>query len=398
MAAGAVSRPEESSIAVTAATAVEACALRLETARIPALDGLRGMAILLVLAWHGIFQVQLESKTISRLLSIGSLSWSGVDLFFVLSGFLIGGILLDAKDSPRYFSTFYIRRAYRILPLYALLAGAMVLTRSPFLPAWIRQSSPDPVPLWSYVTFTQNIWMAVTASFGSVIMSATWSLAIEEQFYLTSPILIRNLTYPVLARGLIATVLLVPLLRTVLCFYLPHGGFASYVLMPCRADDLCMGVLVAMLTRDRALWARVRAQRRMLFWIAGTLAIPLAYFSWRQYGPYSRPMVTIGYSLLGIFYTCWLIVALTASGPVRRLLCQKRLMQLGTIAYCAYLLHLPMIEFWVRLLRQRFSGGAAVDFAAGLLGIGLTLGIAAWSWKVFERPLLRKGHAYKYQD
>src|SRR5581483_3769576 len=99
MAAGAVSRPEESSIAVTAATAVEACALRLETARIPALDGLRGIAILLVLAWHGIFQVQLESKPISRLLSIGSLSWSGVDLFFVLSCFLIGGILLDAKDS-----------------------------------------------------------------------------------------------------------------------------------------------------------------------------------------------------------------------------------------------------------------------------------------------------------
>ena len=90
--------------------------------RIPALDGLRGIAILLVLLRHAIFGVtsvqglEAHSRLVSALLTAGQLSWSGVDLFFVLSGFLIGGILLDARPSLRYFQTFYIRRAYRILP------------------------------------------------------------------------------------------------------------------------------------------------------------------------------------------------------------------------------------------------------------------------------------------
>ena len=97
--------------------------------RIPALDGLRGIAILLVLLRHAIFGVtsvqgiEAHSRFASFVIACGQLSWSGVDLFFVLSGFLIGGILLDARSSPRYFQTFYIRRAYRILPLYFLVIG-----------------------------------------------------------------------------------------------------------------------------------------------------------------------------------------------------------------------------------------------------------------------------------
>src|SRR5580698_6917955 len=90
------------------------------SARIPALDGLRGVAILLVLLYHAVFQFQPDSIFLLRLLTLGRLTWSGVDLFFVLSGFLIGGILLDVRDSPCYFETFYIRRAFRILPLYGI--------------------------------------------------------------------------------------------------------------------------------------------------------------------------------------------------------------------------------------------------------------------------------------
>jgi len=99
------------------------------SARIPALDGLRGIAIGLVLLRHAIFGVtsvegiETHSPFTSALVACGQLTWSGVDLFFVLSGFLIGGILLDARPSPRYFQTFYIRRAYRILPLYLVVVG-----------------------------------------------------------------------------------------------------------------------------------------------------------------------------------------------------------------------------------------------------------------------------------
>src|SRR6266699_1359888 len=87
------------------------------SARSPELDGLRGLAILLVLFYHAVFELQPSSTLLSHAIVVGRLAWSGVDLFFVLSCFLIGGILLDVRTSPRYFKTFYFRRAYRILPL-----------------------------------------------------------------------------------------------------------------------------------------------------------------------------------------------------------------------------------------------------------------------------------------
>ena len=398
MAVGAVSRPARTSLSINPSqVGSRDFALVSSRSRIPALDGLRGIAILLVLLWHGIFQIQPNSRVLARLLTLGSLSWSGVDLFFVLSGFLIGGILLDARNSSRYFQTFYLRRAYRILPLYGVLVLAQVVTRLSFLPGWIAQSATDPVPLWSYLTFTQNIRMAVIAGFGSLVMSATWSLAIEEQFYLTSPFLVRKLNNSALVRVLLVIILAASLLRAFLYFRFHHGGFASYVLMPCRADDLCLGVLVAMLMRDQRIWPRLLASRRRIYALTGILVLPLVYFSWQHYGPYSQPMVIAGFSLLGLFYTGCLFAAITADGKVRRVLCNRRLIQLGSLAYCTYLFHLPLIEFCDRLLRRRSpSAGPMTDVVAGVFGITLTLILAAVSWKYFETPLLRRGHAHKY--
>jgi peptidoglycan/LPS O-acetylase OafA/YrhL len=119
------------------------------------------------------------------------LGWSGVDLFFVLSGFLIGGILLDNRASPRYFRTFYVRRAFRILPVYVLL----------LVPFWSARSSvgtsgsvavatllEGEIPAWSYGLFVQNLFMAAIGDFGAQWTGITWSLAVEEQFYLVLPL------------------------------------------------------------------------------------------------------------------------------------------------------------------------------------------------------------------
>src|SRR5271163_530813 len=101
------------------------------TRRIPQLDGIRGTAILLVIIWHFVVVPVTQAPhqgEIGRIVAhIGLLTWSGVDLFFVLSGFLIGGILIDARDSPNYFSTFYVRRVFRILPIYLLVVVAYAL-------------------------------------------------------------------------------------------------------------------------------------------------------------------------------------------------------------------------------------------------------------------------------
>lgn len=134
--------------------------------RVPELDGLRGLAILLVLIWHyGLAVLKIPIGLFAGpLILILNLAWSGVDLFFVLSGFLIGGILLDNREAPYYFKAFYTRRIFRIFPLYFMwlaifaLVVLLALPSAPATPAaWLWGS---PLPWWSYVTFTQNFVMS----------------------------------------------------------------------------------------------------------------------------------------------------------------------------------------------------------------------------------------------
>ncbi len=368
--------------------------------RIPALDGLRGIAILLVLLCHAVFvELHSSSKLLSPLLIVGRLTWSGVDLFFVLSGFLIGGILLDAKGSPRYFKTFYVRRAYRILPPYAVAVALFSLRYflSHGSAGPLGSFSPSSIPWLSYVTFTQNLWMAWLATFGVGTMAATWSLAVEEQFYLTVPFVIRKIGRSRLTFVLVAVVVAAPLLRTMLRLFFHNSGLACYVLMPCRADALSLGVLSAVLVRTARSWEFLLAHRSALCWVTGLFclgSIALAFGG----DPDSAIMTTIGYSWLALFYTGCLLIAVTgASVTMQRVLCNRALMQLGVLAYCTYLLHLPLMEAGRRLLGLRFSYSfISIHFIGGLIGVLLTLIVAKLSWIYFEKPLLRRAHAYKY--
>jgi peptidoglycan/LPS O-acetylase OafA/YrhL len=369
--------------------------------RIPALDGLRGIAILLVLLWHGVFGVGS-----SNLLAVGKLSWSGVDLFFVLSGFLIGGILLDARDSKAFFKTFYVRRAFRILPLYGLIIGLYGLYRLRYLfPASGGFPPGVGIPLASYLSFTQNFWMAYLGAWGSTIVMATWSLAVEEQFYLTIPILIRKLQRSRLTLVLILIVIGAPLLRIFLLFKLPHGNLADYLLMPCRADALCLGVLSAILVRSRRGWDFLLARRTLLYFVTSGLLMVLGWFSYKQYGQTSTPMVTFGFSVLALFYTCCLLIALMKTKISERMLCNRRLMELGGIAYCVYLVHTPLIVAGHRLIpicipflrKLSILHVLGIELLlGGLVGIVVSVAIAKISWHFFEQPLLRRGHAYKF--
>ncbi len=363
--------------------------------RIPVLDGLRGLAILLVLLWHGVFQFESRRRILSTLLMFGRLSWSGVDLFFVLSGFLIGGILLDVKNSAHYFQTFYLRRAYRIVPIYALVLAVYVIGRH-LLPVHIPMFADfweGSIPSLAYATFAQNFWMARAGSFGPVAMIVTWSLAVEEQFYLTVPTVVRTLSRFQLVCVLGLVVLMAPILRSLLFLNFNHGDFAAYVLMPCRADGLSLGVLSALLVRDERVSKILLSKRTILCGVAGMLLAVLVWLSYQRYNELSRPMVTYGYSVLAVFYTCCLLIALTSNGWVRRVLSNRWLTKLGGIAYCTYLLHLPLMEASVRLLG--LTAGPKI-VVGRLLGCAEALVIAILSWRFFEEPMLRRGHAHKY--
>ncbi len=366
------------------------------SARIPALDGLRGIAIVLVLMRHSVFGMATSSKLLAVLLAVGQLTWSGVDLFFVLSGFLIGGILLDARDSPRYFRAFYIRRAYRIFPLYGIVTGLFLIHHLQFhvLPGPIGNVSPLTIPWWSYVTLTQNFWMAQQGWYGAVAMAATWSLAVEEQFYLTIPLLIRLIRPRRLPYVLLSVVVGAPLIRIALRYLLPHGDYACYILMPCRADALCMGVLSAMLVRNERAWNLLQHNLRLLYSMTLVLLAGMALMTYRGYEQFSLPMTTFGYSVLGLFYAGCLLIAISTPDK-RGVLCNPMLMGVGTLAYCTYLVHLPMIQASRRLLEMRWSADKAW-LPGGMLGVAFSLIIASLSWKYFEKPLLRRGHKYVY--
>ena len=156
------------------------------SSRLPELDGLRGFAILLVVFFHYFSNNQVSPGTWqSYALLPLRLFWSGVDLFFVLSGFLIGGILLDTKGDRTYFQKFYLRRSRRILPVYfiwfILFIAGLKVTQA------IGSSTLKPIfnsdlPTFSYSIFLQNFFTALRLSHGAQWMGVTWSLAVEEQF------------------------------------------------------------------------------------------------------------------------------------------------------------------------------------------------------------------------
>ena len=373
------------------------------SSRIPELDGLRGLAILLVLAWHypvNLLQGHTEYG-LSFFAMAGRLTWSGVDLFFVLSGFLIGGILLDARDSPRYFKVFYIRRFCRIVPIYAVLCilfwtlaglGHSYLWHGRL---WTFGFS---MPWYSYATFTQNFWMWRFGTFGARGMSATWSLAVEEQFYLTLPLLIRIVPRPRLGHVLGGLILSAPLLRMCLAFLPMHSQLGAYVLMPCRADSLLLGVLAALLLRRSDVRAYLAGHQRLLNLSLLALFLGVVLFTLNDWDVFSSEMTLGGYTWLALFYLCLLLIAVTQKDHiVSRALRNSQLRSLGAIAYGTYLFHLPILGLSFALLRRH--GPAFItssDAEVAFLALAFTFALATLSWRFFEKPIVNLSHAQKF--
>ena len=390
--------------APVAARGAEAAVARLSGGRrVPELDGLRGVAILLVVVWH-YFGCMVEARPGSPLayaMTAFRMTWSGVDLFLVLSGFLIGGILLDVKESPNYFATFYTRRVYRIFPLYylyfalfcaAYLTGA-ASTAGPTAELW-----KNPLPLWSYALFLQNFHMAAHGDTGPRAIGMTWSLAVEEQFYLVFPLLVRFLPRRAIAWTLALVVLAAPLLRVIL-YYGAHLNLAPYVLMPCRADALGLGALLAFLFRDP--WFRERLSRvsnRPLLLPGALLAVALAFLTFKNAGAGTALAGGVGQSVLAVSYGWLLVVTLSGRAAVLERVLRGRLLQvLGRLSYGIYIYHEAVNGLCHAALGGRDTRiNDAASLALTLVAIVATVAVAELSFRFFEAPLLRRGHAHVY--
>lgn len=361
--------------------------------RIPGLDGVRGLAILLVVLWHYVS----EHKTHygfhgqqSDFLVPLNLAWSGVDLFFVLSGFLIGGILYEAKGSNSYYRTFYLRRCYRIFPLYFVWL-ALFLVGLYGTQQHVTLFNHE-LPVWPYFLFFQNFFIAPNHTFGPGWMLATWSLAVEEQFYLILPFAIRNLTSKGIVRLTVGAILFAPLLRSVLYLMLGNS-YGPYTLLPCRADALGAGVLLAMACRNRKAWEWLVSHRKGIAVTFVVLGSGLLVFIVH---PRERLLNTFGYSWLAMFYASLLLLVLVNPGQMERLVFRNPLLvKLGTVAYAVYIFHQGINGLYQDLLRGKLPASWA--WCTTILALATVVVLAEISWRVIERPLIQRAHSkYRY--
>ena len=377
----------------------DAAAAAPRAGHLPALDGLRGLAILLVMLTH--FTVVQGGPVIDRVVGMaGRFGWSGVDLFFVLSGFLITGILLDNKGRPHYFRNFYARRTLRIFPLYyAFIFFATIVV--PSLPyAWTSdfQLTGWTTPLyWLYLS---NFPVAFTADGANDLIGLTWSLAIEEQFYLVWPVLVLLLS----RRALLWTCAgaIVVSIATRSAFVLAGADrLYAYVLTPCRMDGLAVGCVVALVLKNGRAGVAQRARELLPVakWLglACAAAVVAIVGYHRTTGFVGGPGQSIGYTVIAVLFACVLVVVLASarSGFASRVFTQGWLMTLGKYSYALYLFHMGIH----RLVREHFYGPEDFHTLWGsrlpgqvifyFICTSLSFVAAVISWNLLERHFLR---------
>jgi peptidoglycan/LPS O-acetylase OafA/YrhL len=335
---------------------------------IDALDGLRALAIGLVLLYHLTPMRNSDLGVRSLLFKIADIGWSGVDLFFVLSGFLITSKLLEARDDVHRYRDFYVRRALRILPLYYGVLAIVLLAGMPPL----RNALPY---ILYYVNFIQyplptDSWLPV---------GHFWSLAVEEQFYLVWPAVIfagRRRA----AAICIAIAIAAPLLR----FFLASSGatwIATYTWTPCRADGLAMGALIAIAGTSRRLaWSLIAAVSPFLAWTAWRhKADAVVINTFTPEGILLRTLLPLAVSLL---FAAVLMLTLEFRP---RILGLAPLRSIARYSYGIYVFH-----FMIMPALQRMVPGANNDSLVLLVvGSALSYGLAVVSYHAYESVFLR---------
>ena len=363
-------------------------------AHLPTLDGVRAIAIVGVLLYHATLGLRAEGAAGSALLTLAGAGWMGVDLFFVLSGFLITGILLETKGSDGYYRTFAVRRALRILPVYyaallLLLLGSLLLRGALAAEgAALREAQG-----W-YWLHAANLLVARHGFTPLMHTGHFWSLAVEEQFYLAWPLVVALCSVDRLRRACVALIVGALAVRIALVWHAGESFVESaYVLPIARLDALALGAWLAVVARApgglEAAWPRVRA--------LGLLGVALLAAHWAltgtlQWGPW--PMQTLGYTAAALASVAVVAAAARATGWLRTVLASGPLRYVGRRSYALYVVHFPLI--WIAShagLSRRAAGRFVGSEPAGavlwtLLLVAASVLLAEASWRAIERPCL----------
>jgi peptidoglycan/LPS O-acetylase OafA/YrhL len=371
--------------------------------RTPELDGVRGIAVLFVVIYHlFIYSIIASPKSpLAYLVKILTpLTVSGVDLFFVLSGFLIGGILLDNRDSPNYFRVFYTRRIFRILPLYFTWLFLFYILRAVASGSSFEQLFVNRIPTWHFWVFTQNFALANLGTANPSYLTVTWSLAIEEQFYLLAPLAIFVTPPAYLVRVLLVILFSGVMVRTAIASFTALSPFPFiYETTYTRLDGLLCGILCAILVRNGKAVSWLKCNH--LYLRVGSFGVVIAIVLVASSGlAVLTRKLQLQYLFFAVGYSAILLSILTQSKSwAANLVRWRPIQQLGILAYGIYLFH----SFINEAIHLTFRGkGADVNSMMGVLlslsAFSLTIIIAHYSWVYFERPLVNRVREFNYQS
>lgn len=352
----------------------------MQRTRIPELDGIRGLAALAVVIAHYFGE---PAHGISAL----TVGWIGVSVFFVLSGFLIGGIIDQNHTAPNFLKVFYVRRGARILPVYfAVCLLTLWTARLTHGHAW----SDTPFPAWVYAVFGQNIALPVWSGGGRWLLP-TWTLAVEEQFYLVLPMIFLFAPRRFLAHILIALWLCAPLVRMAGL----DNPYAALTLLPSRMDLLLSGVLAAMLNTRFDL-SRHLLVLRLIPLVCVLMLLGLA--AGARFAGWDEALTVLNPSLLGVGVSAFLL-SLVHGAPEARRYGSPALQYFGAISYALYLVHQPVSGLLHGLiLDARPDIATPEQIGVSLLAVACSIGLATASWRWLEGPCLAWGRSFRFGE
>jgi peptidoglycan/LPS O-acetylase OafA/YrhL len=369
-----------------------------------ALDGVRGIAVLMVLLHHLQYVIPNPSAGWDIVKAVFYIGWTGVDLFFVLSGFLITSILLDTRSASNYFQSFYARRALRIFPLYYGVLGGILLIDVLAGSAWLHWMLPVSADRKLYFVFLQNWWLLLHGKPHANMIGHFWSLAVEEQFYLMWSVCVWLAPPRRLWKLCVAFFLGTLILRVgVVALAGPSQHLLENTFM--RLDTLLAGAGCAILVRHRDVLARV--ERRLgLIAIGAFLAVELILIRGEELFHASTYTESVGFSLIAIGFSTLVLHSYLGRNPDslgQKILCSGWLTRFGRYSYGIYVYHVPILLVAERLLRPALpvifrSPWTALLYVAAV--IGLSFLVAMISYELCEKRFLAYKHRFapRYSD
>ncbi len=361
--------------------------------RVPELDGVRGLAILLVIAFHTFKRADAftENPILHQISAFTQIGWAGVDVFFVLSGFLITGILLKTRENPHYFKNFYVRRILRIFPLYYLVIIALLI----FLPQLDDGPGQKTQPLWPFFLLYAQNWLYIFKPGLSLFLGFTWSLAIEEQFYLLWPALVFFLKKRALVLTGLAIILASFLLRLVLTlapFKIENLKNFFYYGTITRFEGLIFGGLIALVFYTGGIWKeRFTRWAAPVFWVSLGLFTVISVTGTPSPTSNNNLMTIYGYTLL-VLITGSLIVLLSTQPEtsfIRRIFRNRGLLFFGKYSYAMYMFHVPIIIILMEIFWETRRQNAQMWLLYIVITFGLTILLSLLSWHLLEKHALK---------